>query len=551
MNMRKFVTPSREIFEDMQFLEIVVKLSGVPIDVRTIAFGLIMLQPLGYVRDVKLFSADVEGFCPKGFVTLDLLAPRLGREKAIIDDGREFWVYFQYEQVQAICYRCGLIGHVLGRCSHPHLPLDLEARNQWICVEASGEEIDDVFLLKKSEEKKWARKRQAMLPPAVLKAASNSMLWDRPPTSRNRRTGHVVGNRQSSLVARPGSISVQNKKIQSSTKSSASFCNRARNNSNVSSRAVRGNRPASSPPSKRRLTYQAKGKAKMSEKSPIPTNAFPMQNKGIVIREQPEIEMQGVARIHGVSRSLDELQTRPKVPKVPALSAPTLFGVEGSGVRTMELMPHQQSERSSASMKLVKKLAVSGEKETNKLAAVFSEKHPKNGLQSLVFGSFGVSCTKVVGEVQRALKGTNINHLTISEGSIEASDMGSSSGFHSEKLLGKDVGSNMEALSQERVLGNENDRAIEDFDQEMESGNEEGFGLINEKLGDNHDLEFTAFGMEGNPSSWTDGSDFAELDQPDNGNDPINLEVFEEGGTGKRRNSEVEEASLEWPQKDK
>ncbi|CAN1129601.1 hypothetical protein LINPERHAP2_LOCUS5314 [Linum perenne] len=534
MNMRKFVTPSREIFEDMQFMEIVVKLSRVPIDVRTIAFGLIMLQPLGYVRDVKLFSADVEVFCPQGFVTLDLLAPRLGREKAIIDDGREFWVYFQYEQVQAICYRCGLIGHVHGRCPNPHLPLDLEARNQWICVEASGEEIDDVYLLKKSEEKKWARKSQAMLPPAVLKAASNSMLWDRPPASRNRRTGHVAGNRQSSLVARSGSISGQNKKLQSSTKSSASFCNRAGNNSNVSSLA-------------------------------------------------------GVARIQGVSRSFDDLQTRPKNPEGPALSAPNLFGVDGSGVCPLELMPLQHFERSSASMSLVKKLVVSGEKENSKLAAVFSEKPPKNGLQSLVFGSFGASCTKVVGEVQRALKGTNVNPLTISEGSIEASDMVSSAGFHGEKLLGKDVGSDMESLSQERVLETENDRANEDFEQiipfqEVDSDNEEGFGLINEKLGVNHDLEFTAFGMERNPSSWTDGSDFAELDQSgmnltfvhtvwvlcrrlccscvllmeglyilvsENGNDPINHEVFEEGGTGKRRDSEVEEVSLEWPQKDK
>ncbi|CAN1774104.1 hypothetical protein LINPERHAP1_LOCUS12792 [Linum perenne] len=38
-----------------------------------------------YGRDVKLFSAKVEGFCLKGFITMDILAPRLGREKAIMD----------------------------------------------------------------------------------------------------------------------------------------------------------------------------------------------------------------------------------------------------------------------------------------------------------------------------------------------------------------------------------------------------------------------------------------------------------------------------------
>ncbi|CAN1134786.1 Probable ribose-5-phosphate isomerase 3, chloroplastic [Linum perenne] len=60
MNMRNFVAPSHEIFEDMQFMEITIKLARIPIDCRTIPFGLIMLQPLGYVRDVKLYSAKVE-----------------------------------------------------------------------------------------------------------------------------------------------------------------------------------------------------------------------------------------------------------------------------------------------------------------------------------------------------------------------------------------------------------------------------------------------------------------------------------------------------------
>ncbi|CAN1126296.1 hypothetical protein LINPERHAP2_LOCUS3353 [Linum perenne] len=75
------------------------------------------------------------------------------------------------------------------------------AEVEGFCPKASGEEIDDVYLLKKSEEKKWARKSQVVLPPAVLKAASNSMLWDRPHAARSRRTGHVAGNQQSSLVA--------------------------------------------------------------------------------------------------------------------------------------------------------------------------------------------------------------------------------------------------------------------------------------------------------------------------------------------------------------
>ena len=57
MNTRNFVAPSRDIFEDMHIMEVTVKIVGIPIDCRTIPFGIIMLQPLGYVRDVKHFSA--------------------------------------------------------------------------------------------------------------------------------------------------------------------------------------------------------------------------------------------------------------------------------------------------------------------------------------------------------------------------------------------------------------------------------------------------------------------------------------------------------------
>ncbi|CAN1242851.1 hypothetical protein LINPERPRIM_LOCUS5473 [Linum perenne] len=125
------------------------------------------LKPFAYVQEAldKVWKCqEVEGFCLKGFVTMDILAPRLGREKAIMDGSREFWVYFQYEKVQAICFKCGLIGHVLKRCLNPHLPLDLEARKEWMRVEESGEETDDIFLLKKSKKKNGRKRaRQSFL----------------------------------------------------------------------------------------------------------------------------------------------------------------------------------------------------------------------------------------------------------------------------------------------------------------------------------------------------------------------------------------------------
>ncbi|CAN1757351.1 hypothetical protein LINPERHAP1_LOCUS6486, partial [Linum perenne] len=235
-------------------------------------------------RDVKLYSAEVEGFCLKGFVTLDILAPRLGREKAIMDGSREFWVYFQYEKVQAICFRCGLIGHVLKRCPNPEIPLDLEARNDWICVEESGEVIDDTFLLKKSKEKRWAKKSKTKLPQAVLKASSTLILRGHERSDHRGGAGEWRGNRQSSLLARSTAKTVHPHKTVSSNKGSIQSLGRIV--SNTFNRVDNRNTDAESqPPSKRRLTYEEKGKGKMQMKDKLKLKANSRTAGGIVIRE--------------------------------------------------------------------------------------------------------------------------------------------------------------------------------------------------------------------------------------------------------------------------
>ncbi|CAN1752934.1 hypothetical protein LINPERHAP1_LOCUS4939, partial [Linum perenne] len=241
-------------------------------------------QALGYVRDVKLYSAEVEGFCLKGFVTLDILAPRLGREKVIMNGCREFWVYFQYEKVQAICFRCRLIGHVLKRCPNLELPLDLEARNDWICVEESGEVIDDTFLLKKSEEKRWAKKSRTKLPQAVLKASSTLILRGHERSDNRGGAGEWRGNRQSSLLARSTVKTVHPHKTLSSNKGSTQ--SHGRTVSNAFHRLDNRNTEAETqPPSKKRLTYEEKGKGKMHSKDKQKLMANPRTAGGITIRE--------------------------------------------------------------------------------------------------------------------------------------------------------------------------------------------------------------------------------------------------------------------------
>ncbi|CAN1816920.1 hypothetical protein LINPERHAP1_LOCUS27905 [Linum perenne] len=144
MNMIRFVTPSENLFNQLQFMDIAVKLAGIPIDCRTLAFGHQMLEKIGEVKKINLFIADsAEGFFIKGLVKLDILGSRAGRITARFPGGRSFFVYFQYIQVQAICYQCGIIGHIHDFCPHQHLTLDLEARNSWICIPDCGSPNED------------------------------------------------------------------------------------------------------------------------------------------------------------------------------------------------------------------------------------------------------------------------------------------------------------------------------------------------------------------------------------------------------------------------
>ncbi|CAN1177286.1 hypothetical protein LINPERHAP2_LOCUS33011 [Linum perenne] len=89
VNMMRFAAPSESLFNQLQFMEIAVKLAGVPIDCRTLAFGRRMQNQIGVVRKVNFFIADsAEGFFIKGLVKLDLVGPRAGRVTARFPEGR-------------------------------------------------------------------------------------------------------------------------------------------------------------------------------------------------------------------------------------------------------------------------------------------------------------------------------------------------------------------------------------------------------------------------------------------------------------------------------
>ncbi|CAN1170842.1 hypothetical protein LINPERPRIM_LOCUS7648, partial [Linum perenne] len=148
-------------------MNIWVKLVGVPIDCQSINFGRRMLGSIGEVKDVGLFELrNDEGVFIKGLVNIDLLSSFLGRRLAKIREGRSFWIYFQYERIPSICFRCGLLGHNQAWCPSPHLPTNPESRGPWMIIPRVGRRLNPNSLLP-NRQRHLDRSGMPQLPPKV------------------------------------------------------------------------------------------------------------------------------------------------------------------------------------------------------------------------------------------------------------------------------------------------------------------------------------------------------------------------------------------------
>ncbi|CAN1136244.1 hypothetical protein LINPERHAP2_LOCUS9351 [Linum perenne] len=128
-----------------------------------------------------------------------------------------------------------------------------------MCVEESGEEIDDIFLLKKSEEKNGLKRAR---PSAVLRTSSVVILRGHARIDKRTCTGEMGGNRQSALLARSASKKTYSSKSSSSTKSSLPPHGRAIFSNTYNRFSNRNADVEAQPPSKRRLTMKKKAKGR-------------------------------------------------------------------------------------------------------------------------------------------------------------------------------------------------------------------------------------------------------------------------------------------------
>ncbi|CAN1127630.1 hypothetical protein LINPERPRIM_LOCUS29749 [Linum perenne] len=367
MNMIRFVTPTENLFNQLQFMDIAVKLAGIPIDCRTLAFGNLMLEKIGEVKKINFFIADsAEGFFIKGLVKLDILGSRAGRITARFPGGRSFFVYFQYIQVQAICYQCGIIGHIHDFCPHHHLTLDLEARNSWMCIPDCGKLVEGPNLQKKSTNKYQSRRGTPILPPSVMasfaaaRSNNQSLRLEEVPNQVIMKERSLISASAPLALEHPGGSpnedgTTKNIDVEKSTGPHDVVRSQetvgALNGTGIKTReAFVADDVGTEKMLKRKKVYEDKGKAKVSEFEKEPKKML-FGNKGIVIRvldDEPTGERIPSARKDQVPNLSEEMADTdgpveernhkvqvPDPEKAKSTVVKELFGISGAEANKM------------------------------------------------------------------------------------------------------------------------------------------------------------------------------------------------------------------------
>ncbi|CAN0901496.1 hypothetical protein LINGRAHAP2_LOCUS21460 [Linum grandiflorum] len=210
------LSPSAELFDSLQMMNVWVKLEGLPMACRTKAVGRRLLSQIGELKYVGLFDAGLSsGFYVKGLVRLNLFDSFQGTTEVDDDEGHVFPAYFQYININCICYRCGYQGHTVSECDRQDLVLDLSSRDSWISIphnkdehEVQGPGLQMVL----NQRQTTRRDRNIMhLPPSVQAGLSTTFLRNRArqrgsSAADGRGAGQVPpGNRMLALPGPSGS----------------------------------------------------------------------------------------------------------------------------------------------------------------------------------------------------------------------------------------------------------------------------------------------------------------------------------------------------------
>ncbi|CAN0899168.1 hypothetical protein LINGRAHAP2_LOCUS20113 [Linum grandiflorum] len=301
----EILTPSAELFDALQLMNVWVKLDGLPLACRTTAVGSRLLEPLGELKYVGLFDAGLPGgFYVKGLVWLNLFEPFQGITEVFDEEDNKFPVYFQYINVTCICYRCGYQGHTVSECDRQDLVLDLSARDSWISIphnknehEVKGPRLEMVL----SQRQTARRGRgQTHMPPTVQAGLSTTFLRNRARQRGSSTHGRGLGvdTQTTRLLALPGPAGYQS----SPTPADSSTESRSRKQGTVhlppsihrtpqhpvAPGAIHQQSSSRTSQAKRKLFHEDKGKEKVIETTTSTIKNYRRRSMTLTIREPDE-----------------------------------------------------------------------------------------------------------------------------------------------------------------------------------------------------------------------------------------------------------------------
>ncbi|CAN0884143.1 hypothetical protein LINGRAHAP2_LOCUS14756 [Linum grandiflorum] len=145
MHLVPWEEPSQALYDRLQFMPLVIQLMDLPRHCNSVKFACKLVQPLGSLIKADMYSTRPGGqgqHFVKCLIRIDLLRSIQGRIQAVTPRQLPFWVKLMYEDLPAVCFACGILGHGHRHCPYlALLPNISEERGHWMMTKPFGYKV--------------------------------------------------------------------------------------------------------------------------------------------------------------------------------------------------------------------------------------------------------------------------------------------------------------------------------------------------------------------------------------------------------------------------
>ncbi|CAN0861866.1 hypothetical protein LINGRAHAP2_LOCUS8325 [Linum grandiflorum] len=188
INLIAWELPSQMVYDSLQYMPLTLQLLDLPLHCNTVAFGTKLLAKIGDIISADLYTSRSNGqglTFVKVKVQMNLLGSFRGRIKAKVENEMPFWAYLRYENLQSVCFVCGLLGHTNRSCPYEAvLTPNRDARGKWMLARPFGRKYEEGLQFK---HKGIAKLLLLICPDSTASASTSSVspipsLADHPPS---------------------------------------------------------------------------------------------------------------------------------------------------------------------------------------------------------------------------------------------------------------------------------------------------------------------------------------------------------------------------------